>query len=346
MVCTKCGARISEEDQFCPECGAKVIKKRRCPDCGALLRQDNQFCPKCGRPVGEKKSKKKVSQEDMDIPMEAIERNILSETAAEIRTDRRPEREAHRSAQEETTSSQRTASRKPSSGSSRAQNGSGSRSRQERSGAERNNEERSRSSQSEPVRRKKAEMPEQRRKAQPAPPPKKKRPVYREEMIDDEDWDDEDWDDDDDDEEGVDILSVMTAVVGCIVLVVVAFLGFNLYQRYVPKDYERAAQEQTEQEESGEESGEEQQEGEEQEVVSEIESGQEEASLGTLTIKGGVNIRDNPSTSGSNVIKVSQAGETYEYLEVTGDGEWYKIALSEDGYTEGYVYAEYVTVDE
>ena len=72
---------------------------------------------------------------------------------------------------------------------------------------------------------------------------------------------------------------------------------------------------------------------------------QEEASLGTLTINGNVNIRDNPATSGTNVIKVAQAGETYEYMEVIGDGEWYKIPLSEDGYTEGYVFGEYVTVD-
>lgn len=98
MVCTECGARVSEADQFCPECGAKVIKKRRCPDCGTPLRQDNKFCPKCGRLVGEKKKARPVSQDTMDIPMESIERNILSETAAEIRTERRSDRDAHKSA--------------------------------------------------------------------------------------------------------------------------------------------------------------------------------------------------------------------------------------------------------
>ncbi len=34
MVCKKCGASLMEDDQFCPECGAKVIRKKKCPECG------------------------------------------------------------------------------------------------------------------------------------------------------------------------------------------------------------------------------------------------------------------------------------------------------------------------
>lgn len=331
MVCTECGARISEEDQFCPKCGAKVIKKRRCPDCGALLRQDNKFCPKCGRLVGEKKTAKAVSQDTMDIPMESIERNILSETAAEIRTDRREERVPHKSTPKKPSSSQGTSSRKPS-----------SEGRTERSGSAK-----SRSEHEEPVRRKKAEPPVQKKKSQPAPPPKKRRPVYREEIVEDDDWEDEDWDEDDDDEEGTDILTIMTAVMGCVVLIIVAFVAFRLYQQYVPKNYDKVAKEQAkEQEEAEEDSKGDQEEGQPEQDAEQSEDEEPEgAVLGTLTISKNVNVRDNPSTSGSNVIKVAQAGESYEYLEVIDDGEWYKIALSEDGYTEGYVYAEYVTVD-
>lgn len=310
MVCTECGARLSEEDQFCPKCGAKVIKKRRCPDCGALLRQDNKFCPKCGRLVGEKKKPKAVSTDTMDIPMESIERNILSETAAEIRTDRRPEKEMHRSRSERSDSV--------------------------RSRSDHDNEE--------TVRRKKAEPPAPKKKSQPAPPPKKKRPVYREEIEEEDDWEDEDWDDE---EEGTDILTIMTAVIGCVVLIIVAFVAFRLYQQYVPKNYDKVAKEQAkEQEKSEEDSKGDQEDGQPEQDAGQSEDAEPEgAILGTLTISKNVNVRDNPSTSGSNVIKVAQAGESYEYLEVIDDGEWYKIALSEDGYTEGYVYAEYVTVD-
>ena len=143
----------------------------------------------------------------------------------------------------------------------------------------------------------------------------------------------------------------MTAVIGCVVLVIVAFLAFNLYQRYMPKNYEKAAKEQEQQEEADEEKEGEDQEGEGQEdnpgqeMEEEDEENQEEASAGTLSIVKNVNIRDNPATSGTNVIKVAQAGETYEYLEAVEGGEWYKIVLEEDGYSEGYVFADYVTVD-
>ena len=60
----------------------------------------------------------------------------------------------------------------------------------------------------------------------------------------------------------MDILSIMTVAVGCILLVIVAVLGFKLYQRYVPKDYDKAAEEQ---EADGQEEGEDVSDGAEQE---------------------------------------------------------------------------------
>ncbi len=75
MICTKCGARLMETDQFCPKCGAKVIKEKKCPDCGEILRDGVKFCPGCGRAVGSKKSRRTMSDEGLDIPIEAIERN-------------------------------------------------------------------------------------------------------------------------------------------------------------------------------------------------------------------------------------------------------------------------------
>ena len=69
----------------------------------------------------------------------------------------------------------------------------------------------------------------------------------------------------------------------------------------------------------------------------------QEPTLGTLTIVSDVNIRDNPDTDNSNVIKVAKATETYEYLGLADYGNWY-IILLEDG-TKGYVYKGFVSAN-
>lgn len=320
MLCTNCGARLMESDQFCPKCGAKAIKDSRCPDCGAVLRDGAKFCPKCGRSVGGKGRVGGVSDDTLDIPIDAIERNILSETAAEIKADRRtsatPRKSAQRSASTRSASSQ---------GSS------------ERGGSPRNSSSHSSSERSAPQR----SAPAKRR--EPAPePPRKKRVVYREEDWEDEDWEDDDWDDDDwdDDEEdeGVDVITVMTAIIGCVLLVVVAVLGFNLFRQYVPKDYDKAAEEEQEQEEEQEEQGQEQtsQDGEN------LTAGDERETY-TLTITHNVNVRDNPGTHGTNVLRVAKEGETYTSYGALDGGEWYEILL-EDG-TTGYVFYEYISIE-
>lgn len=77
------------------------------------------------------------------------------------------------------------------------------------------------------------------------------------------------------------------------------------------------------------------------ETNAEIQSG--ERSIGTITIVSDVNIRDNPDTDNSNVIKVAKASETYEYLGMADYNNWY-IILLEDG-TKGYVYKGYVSTE-
>ena len=64
---------------------------------------------------------------------------------------------------------------------------------------------------------------------------------------------------------------------------------------------------------------------------------------GSLTIVSNVNVRDKPSTQGTNVIKVAKEGEVYEFTAVESDGEWYDIIL-EDG-SIGYVYKDYIKVN-
>lgn len=300
---------MMDTDRFCPKCGAKAIKEKRCPECGAMLREGTKFCHKCGCPVDNAGSAGQVSQETLGIPIDAIEQNILSETEAEIRADRRPENAPRR-----TSSAEKTDSRN-SSPKSAASRGSSGKSTSSKSAAH------STSGKSAPPKKK---------SPAPAPPPKK-RASYREE----EDWDDDDWDDDDDDE-GIDAITVMTAIVGCVLLVVVAVLGYQLYRQYAPKNYDHLSDEAQElQDEEAEIQG--------QEVEELPESGDNEAAAYTLTVIQNVNVRDNPSTSGTNILKVAKEGETYTSTGSVDNGQWYAILL-EDGST-GYVFHEYVTVE-
>ena len=294
MVCKKCGAPLLEDDQFCPECGAKVIRKKKCPECGETLREGTRFCPSCGAEVGEGRPVKRAEAE------ETVRRREVSEEAPRRKAD---SEEAPR-----------------------------------------------RRADSDEAPRRKANPAAPRKKANPAPPPKK-RPVQDERPRRRRDWEEDDWDDDDedDDEESVDILSIMTVAVGCILLVIVAVLGFNLYRRYVPKNYDKAASEQEMEEEAGENSedgGEEQEDGQRLEEPSEdfVDEPEVTASAaGTIVAIADVRIRDNPSTQGTTVITMAKEGESYEYTETVEGGHWYKIILPEEyGYEFGYISADYV----
>ena len=278
MLCTNCGARILDTDQFCPKCGAKAIKDMRCPDCGEVLREGTVFCHRCGRQIGGGSDARKVPEETLDIPIDAIERNILSETAAEIKAD-------HRSAPRSSTSTRTTAAPAAKKSSAIASSSG-------------------------------------------------KKNVYHEE----EEWED-DWDEE---EDSVDIITIMTAVVGCVLLVVIAVLGYHLYRQYAPGNYEREAESSEDEGNTffDQEAGEEQEQGQVQELEQTLGA---ETSGRTVTVIKNVNVRDNPSTSDSNVLKVAKEGEVYPYRGNTEDDEWYEILL-EDG-SVGYVYHEYVTVD-
>lgn len=307
MVCTKCGARLMDTDRFCPKCGTKVIKEKRCSECGAVLRDGTKFCHKCGSPVDGEENNRSISQETLDIPIDAIEKNILSETAAEIRADRRAEGAPRRTSSDSTASmrkdGERGASTKSASSKSMTHDSPG-KSVPSKSAASHSSSKQNVSS--------------------------KKRASYREE----EDWDDDDdWDDE---EEGVDVITVMTAIVGCVLLVVIAVLGYHMYRQYMPKDYET---EENAQDEVGEED---ELPGQEMETGW-FEGENSEPDVFTITVIHNVNVRDNPSTSGTNVLKVAQEGETYTSVGSVEGGQWYEILL-EDG-SSGYVFHEYVTVE-
>lgn len=44
--CPQCGALVSPNAKFCPECGGKL--ERVCPKCGNNLAENMKFCPECG----------------------------------------------------------------------------------------------------------------------------------------------------------------------------------------------------------------------------------------------------------------------------------------------------------
>ena len=49
--CSKCGASVTSNDKFCPDCGAEIVKKSGegfCSKCGASITPNDKFCPDCG----------------------------------------------------------------------------------------------------------------------------------------------------------------------------------------------------------------------------------------------------------------------------------------------------------
>lgn len=55
VFCPSCGAEVSPEEKFCPECGVPITNlketKRICPSCKSEISDDEKFCPECGTPV-------------------------------------------------------------------------------------------------------------------------------------------------------------------------------------------------------------------------------------------------------------------------------------------------------
>jgi len=48
IACPSCGAKISANAKFCPECG-KALGSKFCPECGAKISGNAKFCPECGK---------------------------------------------------------------------------------------------------------------------------------------------------------------------------------------------------------------------------------------------------------------------------------------------------------
>jgi predicted amidophosphoribosyltransferase len=48
VVCVQCNAALSQEHQFCDQCGTRVQEPRVCPACQAAIPHESLFCDQCG----------------------------------------------------------------------------------------------------------------------------------------------------------------------------------------------------------------------------------------------------------------------------------------------------------
>lgn len=307
MNCRKCGAVLLDTDTFCVKCGQRVDQPMFCSKCGEQLRDGERFCHNCGSPVDSIPEDDEIplsKQRTVDIPFDQIEQAILME--AEQAVVKRPK----------TGGSER-----------RSPEGYSQPGAEEKAGRRQSDiKDRDIYRQPPVIEPEYDDDPDdeederyemQRRTKRRTLPP---RPRYEEEY---DDYD-EDEDDDEDDDSGDSKMKLITTILGIAVVAIVLAIGFTFWQRSRTPDYG----------EPGETAG----QGEEGE-----ESGDGEQSLaetkGRIQILSNVNVRNKPTTEGSEVMMVAKTGETYEYYELV-DGAWYHIAL-EDG-RDGYVSEKYV----
>ncbi len=66
VFCPSCGTEISPEEKFCPECGIPITDnketKKICPSCKAEISNDEKFCPECGTPISSSPTQKTAEQ--------------------------------------------------------------------------------------------------------------------------------------------------------------------------------------------------------------------------------------------------------------------------------------------
>lgn len=48
QYCEECGAKIIPGMAFCDSCGHPILRPNRCSDCGYVFERSGKFCPKCG----------------------------------------------------------------------------------------------------------------------------------------------------------------------------------------------------------------------------------------------------------------------------------------------------------
>ncbi len=327
MKCRKCGAVLLDTDTFCVKCGQKVGGPIFCLSCGEQLRDEERFCHKCGAPVETAAEDDEIplsQQKTVDIPFDQIEQGILMEAEQAIVKRPRGERQEQRDPQ----GYSRPGTEMPP-GYERARTGDTDGYHQpKRREAGAYQEESYISGQ-----KRDASYYEDDGEVEPyGAPARAERNASRRSRYEEDYGEYEAYDEDEDDEEdsGDARMKVVTVILGIVVVAVMLAVGFILWQRNSPSRYERP-EEGTEQ-------------GEEDQGDSENGSGEDNGdggreTQGRIQILSNVNVRNKPTTEGSEVLMVAKQGETYEYYELV-DEAWYHIRLEDGG--EGYVSEKYV----
>ena len=307
MKCRKCGAVLLDTDTFCVKCGQRVDQPMFCSNCGEQLREGERFCHKCGSPVESVEEDEEIplsQQRTVDIPFEEIEQGILMEAEQAIVKRPGAGRPERRSAEGYSRPGTEEAERPRQSPLKSEEH---YRQLPEREADTDDDYEESGEEYGTPVR-----------------PVRQKPPVrtrYR------EDYDDYDEEEEEDDEESGDSkMKLVTIILGIAVVAVALVIGFIFWQRNGASRVGRP-----EESEQGEEQDGEEDDGETGAVSADTQ--------GRIQILSNVNVRNKPTTEGSEVIMVAKTGETYEYYELV-DGAWYHIKLEDGG--EGYVSEKYV----
>lgn len=154
---------------------------------------------------------------------------------------------------------------------------------------------------------------------------------YEEDEFEDDEYEDDIPEIEEDDEEEKSVLSrlIIAAgiVIGLIIILVIASIFFsNRKNKNDIDDNENVIEEQ-------------------QNVENEDTSSSSDGIIGNIKIIKDVNIRDYPSTDNSSVIGVARVGEEYAYYGYAeGNSNW--VHIKKDESTDGYVYKEYVQVNE
>lgn len=264
----------------------------KCRKCGAMLRDTDVFCAQCGWKV--EKDNRYPRQETLDIPIAAIEQNIIETTEKELGGIVRPAGKNY------------------------------AKMKDKKAYVEEDYEEIDYE-----------EIDYEEIDDEDADEYYGDDEDYEAIEDDDEDYDDyDDYDDIEDEDSGNRLFTIMIAGMAFLILAIAAFVGFRLIRNIPIRNYG-----------SGQESADDEQEEsdvwEDEEEFTEGEA--EDMPVGTIVIQSNVNVRDNPSTETSQILKVAKAGEHYDYLGMSEDGSWY-IVLLEDG-SRAYIFREYAAIE-
>lgn len=302
MKCRKCGAELLDTDTFCVKCGQRADGPVFCSNCGEQLRDGERFCHKCGAPVVSDAEDDEIPvsrQNTVDIPFDQIEQGILLEAKQAIVKRPQTEKPERREPEGYSIGAEEPADNR------RELNAYGP------PGSDREEDYRPRK-QRDAGYDERYVRPERTQRRTPPPRPRRE-----------EDYDYDDYDEDSGDSK----MKIITIIMGIAVVAIGLVIGFIFWQRNRTPDYG----------EPGETTG--QDDGTDGAEVGEGDTGLSADTQGRLQILSNVNVRNKPTTDGSEVMMVAKTGETYEYYELVDDA-WYHIKL-EDG-RDGYVSSKYV----